>query len=378
MILRVLFCLCIVGNVQAQAPTDSLIHYELGDIVVRSSGDSPDISSVTTTQRVYLAEIAQADAASIDPVLRRIPSAHVQTNSRGESLIYLRGSGERQVSVFFDGALLNIPWDNRVDLSLIPSEVVGEISISKGVPSVLYGANVLGGAINLTSRQLRNSGSFVQMSGIMGSHDAQQARMTWLRRTQGFQSTVFAGISNQDGYSLPQQAELSYSQTSNNLRTNTDRRIRSVFGQFSFDTPGEGSIGVSLLRFDGKKGIAPEGHLNPAEANVRYWRYPEWGTNMAILSGEFPLQGGRLRGAGWVSRFGQTIVQYSDHFYSERLKTQVDQDDTYGLRLAYLRDLPDSGSLRAAVNFTSSSHRQKDSRLGGMSLDRADQYGGWC
>ena len=370
MILRALFCLFTVGTVQAQVSSDSLIHYELGDIVVRSSGDSPDISSVTTTQRVHLADIAQADAASIDRVLRLIPSAHLQNNSRGESLIYLRGSGERQVSLFFDGALLNVPWDNRVDLSLIPSEVVGEISVSKGVPSVLYGANTLGGAINLTSRQLQNLGSFVQMSGIMGSHDAHQARMTWLRRTEGFQSAVFAGISTQDGYSLPQQAELPYGQISDDLRTNTDRQIRSVFGQFSFDTPGNGSIGVSLLHFDGKKGIAPEGHLNPKEANVRYWRYPEWGKNMAILSGELPFRGGHLRGAGWASRFGQTIVQYSDHFYSERLKTQIDQDDTYGMRLAYLRDFPGSGSLRAAVNFISSSHRQKDFQVGETLLNR--------
>ena len=362
--------MCLVGTVQAQVPTDSLIHYELGDIVVRSSGDSPGISSISTTQLVRLAGIAQSDAASIDPVLRQIPSAHLQTNSRGESLIYLRGAGERQVSLFFDGALLNIPWDNRIDLSLIPSEVVGEISIAKGVPSVLYGSNVLGGAINMTSRQLRSPGNFSQLSGILGSHGSQQARMTWLRRTERFQSTVFAGISDQNGFSLPRNAGLSYGQNASDLRTNTDRQMRSVFGQMSFGVTGEGSIGVSFLRFDGRKGIAPEGHVNPMVANVRYWRYPDWGTNMAILSGQFPFQGGKLRGAAWVSRFGQTIAQYSDQSYSEQIETQIDQDDTYGARLTYLRDFPNSGSLRAAVNFLSSRHRQDDYELQGAPLSR--------
>lgn len=370
MILRALLCLCVTSAVQAQVPTDSLVHYELGDIVVRSTRDAPDISSISTMQRVRLAGIAQSDAASIDPVLRQIPSAHLQTNSRGESLIYLRGAGERQVSLFFDGALLNIPWDNRVDLSLIPSEVVGEISIAKGVPSVLYGTNVLGGAINLTSRQLRNNGSFSQASGILGSHGSQQARVTWLRRTDRFQSTVFAGVSDQNGYGLPKDADLPFNQDSKDLRTNTDRQMRSVFGQFSIKFAGEGKIGVSLLHLDGKKGVAPEGHLDPRTANVRYWRYPDWGTSMMILSSEYPIRGGMLRGAAWGSRFGQTITQYSNHSFSKQIETQIDEDNTYGVRLTYLSDFSSKGSLRAAINLITSTHKQEDIEAGNPTLNR--------
>jgi len=376
MILKVAFCLgTIVGGlfagrtVQAQVPNDTLSHYELGEIVVGPQGSSTEASSVSTTQRVRLADIAQTDVASIDYVLRLVPSAHLQTNSRGESLIYLRGSGERQVSIFFDGALLNVPWDNRIDLSLIPSEVVGEISIAKGVPSVLYGANVLGGAINLTSRQLSNQGAFTQLSGITGSYGSQQARLTWLRRTERFQSTVFAGLSDQNGIGVPDEADLPYSQHSD-VRTNTDRRMQSVFGQVAYNVGGGGSIGISLLSLGGKKGVAPEGHLDPEVSRVRFWRYPEWETNMAIVSGQFPIRNGTLRGAAWVSRFGQTIAQYSNASYGERLSTQIDQDDTYGLRLTYLRDFSGKGVLRTAVNWLSSSHEQQDLAIGEIPLLR--------
>ncbi len=375
MILRVLFCFCIVGTVNAQAPTDSLIHYELGDIVVSPTGSLPDLSSISTTQRIGLAGIAQADAASIDKVLQRIPSAHLQTNSRGESLIYLRGAGERQVSLFFDGALLNIPWDNRVDLSLIPSEVVGEISISKGVPSVLYGANVLGGAINMTSRNLGSSGNFSQLSGILGSQRSRQARFTWLQRSEQLQSTIYLGISNQDGFSLPRDAHLPYSQSSKKIRTNTDRQIRSLFGQIAFNVAKEGKMGISLLRFVGKKGIAPEGHLNPEQANVRFWRYPNWATNMAIFSGEFPLDFGTLRAAAWGSRFGQTISQYTDESYAEQAQMQMDKDYTYGLRLTYLRDFQDSGSVRAAATLIGSQHDQQTKGVGTVFSQRVISHG---
>ncbi len=376
MILKVAFCLLTMvgsllagGAMQAQVPADSLSHYELGEIVVGPQGSLTVASPVSTMQRVRLADIAQSDVASIDYVLRLVPSAHLQTNSRGESLIYLRGSGERQVSIFFDGALLNVPWDNRIDFSLIPSEVVGEISIAKGVPSVLYGANVLGGAINLTSRQLRNQGTFAQLSGITGSYDSQQARLTWLRRMQRFQSTVFVGVSDQNGIGVPDEADLPYSQHTD-IRTNTDRRMQSAFGQLAYNVDGGGSIGISLLSLSGKKGVAPEGHLDPEVSNVRFWRYPEWETNMAIVSGQFPVRNGTLRGAAWVSRFGQTIAQYSNASYREQLSTQIDQDDTYGLRLTYLRDFSGDGVLRTAVNWLSSSHEQQDLAIGEAPLLR--------
>ena len=360
-----------VPVVSAQVPKDSLIHYQLGDIVVSpTDGTSSEVSSVSTTQRIRLAEIAQADAASIDRVLRRIPSAHLQTNSRGETLIYLRGAGERQVSLFFDGALLNIPWDNRIDLSLIPSEVVGEISISKGVPSVLYGANVLGGAINMTSRQLRNTGHFSQITGMYGSRGSQQARFTWLHRGRQVQSTMFLGISDQDGFSLPKDVELPFSQASERTRTNTDRQMRSMFGEVSFDVTSDVKIGVSILRFDGYKGIAPEGHISPKEGNVRYWRYPDWATNMAIMSGEYSSRFGLLRGAAWISRFGQTIVQYSDGSYADERKKQIDEDDTYGFRLTYLRDFENAGIIRAASTLIGSTHDQEDIDVGHESLRR--------
>lgn len=101
------------------ADGDTLRMYGLTEIVVSSGRDRTTTAS--TVQKVSLAQIARTDAVSISGVARLIPAAHVQTNSRGETHVYLRNSGERQVAFFFDGALLNVPWDYRVDLSLIPS-----------------------------------------------------------------------------------------------------------------------------------------------------------------------------------------------------------------------------------------------------------------
>jgi len=333
MILRLILCALLVGSASAQVPSDTLTHYTMEEIVISADGAVERSRSASTVHRVALAGIAQTDAASIDQVLRLIPAARVQTNSRGESLVYIRGSGERQISLFFDGALLNVPWDNRVDLSLIPSEVVGDITVAKGVPSVLYGPNVLGGAIDMASRELRAPGAYLQLSGITGSYGTSQSRLTWLRRGNRFRTTVFGGLSRSDGTGIPGDAVLPYSQTEGSLRTNTDRDMPSVFAQGAFESESGVSVGLSLLRFGGRKGVAPEGHLDPARARVRYWRYPDWATNMVIISSQVPLGTGNVRGAMWVSRFGQRIDKFEDHSYRSQVESQEDEDDTFSDRI---------------------------------------------
>ncbi|MDX1545813.1 MAG: TonB-dependent receptor [Rhodothermales bacterium] len=363
--------------VRAQAPggdADSvMLSYDLEEIVVQSGG-VPVRPETSTVQRVSLAELARADAASVDQVVRLIPGAHIQTNSRGETLVYLRNAGERQVALFFDGALLNIPWDHRFDLGLVPAGVVGRMTVAKGVPSVLYGTNVLGGAVNLTARRLPDAGSYTEATGMGGDPAAAQARLTHLGRTERLGYTLSAGYHERDGAALPDGAELPFSQPGDDLRTNTDERLVSLFGQATYELAPGRRVGVSVLHLDGEKGVAPESHLDPQVARVRFWRYPEWRTTMAILSGQTLLgaRGGLLRGAAWVSRFGQTIDQFGSVAYRAPVAQQEDEDRTLGTRLVWLRGLG-AGEIRLALNALTSEHRQRDTAFEGTATAGSEQ-----
>lgn len=359
-----LFVLTGPTTVRAQtadpADTDSLRSYELAEIVVESA-DRQARTATTTVHRVALASIAQTDAAAVDGVMRLIPAAHVQTNSRGETLVYLRNAGERQVALFFDGALLNVPWDNRFDLAWVPSDLIGGITVAKGVPSVLYGTNVLGGAINLTSRTLQNRGTFTQVEGMGGTSGALQSRLTHLGRTERFSYAFSAGYSEHDGLALPENVALPFNQRSDALRTNTDQQWLSLFGQTTYTLNGKAQVGLSVLHLDGEKGVAPEGHLNPEQFTVRYWRYPEWRTTMAILNGQVRVgnTGGVLRGALWGTRIAQTIAQYDSDAYDLHLEDQEDEDDTFGARLTFQQPVG-PGELRLALNALTSRHVQQN------------------
>ena len=354
----------------AQTPADSLKEYDLGEVVVGGGRDAAT-SSPSTIQKIPLAAIDRIDAASVAEVARLIPAAHVQTNSRGETLVYLRAAGERQVALFFDGALLNVPWDNRVDLALVPSSVVGGVTVAKGVPSVLWGANVLGGAVNMVSRGLEGEGSFTEAGMLVGQADFKATdfdfgylHATHLGKRGPWSYVGSVGYADRDGVALPNDlddAGLHFSQSpEGRLRTNTFSEGVHGFGRVAYAFGDRASLGVSVLHVDGEKGVAPEGHLDPAVDRVRFWRYPEWRMTMAVLSGEAELGAATsLRGAVWGSRFGQEIASFTDASYIERDGTQRDDDATAGSRLV-LQHVFAPVTLRLGLNALTSTHRQQE------------------
>ncbi len=332
--------------------------YDLAEVVVRGRRAGARASATATVQRVPLAAISRQDAAAVAGVMRLVPAAHVQTNSRGETLVYLRGAGERQVALFLDGALLNVPWDNRIDLSMIPAGVMGGMTVAKGVPSVRYGANVLGGAVNVTTRMLSSGGRRTELTGQGGYPQRGRASAVHLGRRGPLAYTAAAGYAAQDGFALPGGANLPYSQAGSRLRTNTDRRLAHAFarGAYAF---GGARLGVTLLHIDAAKGIAPESHVNPSQGRVRYWRYPNWGRTMLIANGHVPLGArGRLRGAVWVDRFGQTIRQFRSAAYDRLQEEQRSTDYTAGTRLIWEQTTAGPGTLALALNAFTSQHRQ--------------------
>ncbi|MDX1532370.1 MAG: TonB-dependent receptor plug domain-containing protein, partial [Rhodothermales bacterium] len=344
--------------VAAQSEADSLREYELGEVVVGDRAESG--ATPSTVQRIPLAEIDRLDAVSVAGAARLIPAAHVQTNSRGESLLYLRAAGERQVALFFDGALLNVPWDNRLDLSLVPSPVVGTVTVAKGVPSVLWGANVLGGAVNMVSRGLGADGAHTEVTAQGGSAAFRQGVVTHLGRRGGLSWVGSAGYAERDGFALPDAADLPYSQPDDDVRTNTDYRLANGFGRVAYRFGSGARAGLSLLHVDGEKGIAPESHVDPRVERVRYWRYPLWRTTLAVASGEAPLGAATdLRGALWISRFRQDIAAYSSAAYDERSDLQEDEDQTLGSRAVLQRRLRPV-TLRLALNALTSEHHQQE------------------
>ena len=61
----------------------------------------------------------------------------------------LNGLDNDQVRFFIDGVPLNLGWDARADLSVLPATAATSLTLVRGLPSVLHGPNVLGGVLEV-------------------------------------------------------------------------------------------------------------------------------------------------------------------------------------------------------------------------------------
>ena len=334
------------------AESDSLKTYRLGEVV----SESEKIETVTMSNPFQLKyyEIQEIDAASFSDLGFVIPSAQVRTNSRGETILYLRGAAERQLGLFFDGVLLNVPWDNRMDISLVPSDLIGNISIVNGASSVLYGANVLGGAVNISTYERATDGFGGIANLEYSGSGAIQANLTGDGKMGDF--NYIANVTYQDspGFLLPDDTDLISQKENSALRTNTDQNRLTAYlrGEYHFNST---IIGVSVNMIDAEKGVAPEGHL-PVE-QVRFWRYPEWRRNIITLNGEHNFSDEMsLRATLWYDNFNQEIDSYESLEYDNLLEKQKDYDNTLGARIAFFTELFSHDKLTVSLNAFTTKH----------------------
>jgi len=82
-------------NIKLQPAT-----YELSGIVVSNTQETS--TKPTTIQHISAEEIKQVDLGTVADVARMLPAAHVATNSRGQTILYLRNSADRQTAQFFN------------------------------------------------------------------------------------------------------------------------------------------------------------------------------------------------------------------------------------------------------------------------------------
>jgi len=118
-------------------------------------------------------QIVNSQARTLGDVLRRVPGVAVVQSGKpgGQTSVFLRGLNSNQTLFLIDGARINNPLSGLVTLSSFTPDQIERIEVVRGPQSTLYGADALGGVINIITRKgagpLKGS-----VSGEVGSDDA--------------------------------------------------------------------------------------------------------------------------------------------------------------------------------------------------------------
>ena len=147
-------------------------------------------------------EIARSGADSLATLLSRQPGVEiVQNGSPGStSGVFIRGANRQQTVVLLDGLRIESSSAGAASLEAIPLEQIERIEILRGPASSLYGADAIGGVIQVFTRRggspaanasvgYGTYATAVASAGVSGSHGPlRYAVQVGGRRSDGFSS----------------------------------------------------------------------------------------------------------------------------------------------------------------------------------------------
>lgn len=156
--------------------------------------------------------IEQSYATSLDDLLKQISG--VEVLSRGgfgvQGDITMRGSTYTQVLVLIDGMKLNDPltahFNSNIPVSIVE---IDRIEILRGAAAAMYGADAVGGVINVITKGSNIVGSdFQDISGEinLGQHRLLQSHQGWSRKKGRFYLGGGFSMNQSDGETLTPQA----------------------------------------------------------------------------------------------------------------------------------------------------------------------------
>jgi outer membrane cobalamin receptor len=137
-------------------PMDSTKTFSLDEVVVTATRTPiPVAESPSPVEVIDGRMIREMNGTTVGDVLRSSSSVFLKERGAGGALktLSLRGTASEHVLVLVNGTRFNNFQNGSVDLGLLPVNDVERIEIARGGSSALYGADALGGVVNVMTRR---------------------------------------------------------------------------------------------------------------------------------------------------------------------------------------------------------------------------------
>ncbi|MEP7217943.1 MAG: TonB-dependent receptor plug domain-containing protein [Bacteroidota bacterium] len=167
---------CAVAQPETPAPgkgTDSARVYHAPEVRVEARTILTRVSRGTQPRAIITrAQIEAANGFDLSDAVAYAPGVFVKQYGGvgGLRTISLRGTSAQQMVILIDGIRYRSSADGGFDFSNVPATAVEQVEVLRGGNAALYGANALGGVINVVTRAPAASGMALTARGGYGSY----------------------------------------------------------------------------------------------------------------------------------------------------------------------------------------------------------------
>jgi outer membrane cobalamin receptor len=212
--------------------------YEEEEVVVTATRTSETVSqSPGVTEIINKEEIADTGAGTVSEALVEdgmvVPT---YGGNEGVATIRIDGSSAEQTLILINGVPANQGCNGTVDLSYFPTANIDRVEIVHGPLSALYGANALGGVVNIIT-DLTGSPKSTAFMGE-GSFNTRRLGLTCQQEQWGFS----LGGNATDGFRERSAAGMNYLTGQYDFKQATDEYLNLYFQYMSKENQVPGSL----------------------------------------------------------------------------------------------------------------------------------------
>jgi len=334
-------CCALLVPFRVSAVADADDGYFLPEIIVRAQSQLND-TRTTDKWLVDKDDLIAINALTVADALRYQPGLNIQYGaSSAEARAWIRGFRDRDVLVLYDGIPIASAFEGTIDLNEVSSGPVDRIQVSKTAPSVVYGANGLGGVVDVIP--LRPDATSTILHAEVG-----QAKTAILRATSGFSLpmasvAVSVGHASTDSTPMPDTYSTASYQTGSR-RTNSDFRRNDALVRATTNLWDMGETAFTYMGVWASKGLPP--NLGPDKP--KFERLNRSDRQSFIFSQQL---GDAAAIKGYYNTYDFELSEYEGGDYAVIEQTDRGSDNAFGLRAYNTINFDTGGTLLLAASY---------------------------
>jgi len=196
-------CVAAAQVASSSSPSPAPTIAQLEDIVVTASRTPQPqrdvLGDVTVVDRH---ELEQAGASSLAQVLGQRHGIEFSENGGPQTTtgLYIRGANANQTLVLIDGVPINGATSGLAALNALPPDSIDHVEILRGSASSLYGADAIGGVVNVITRPDTDRPLSARASAGFGTYGTSQYTAGFSGAQDGWSYSLGSSYGQSHGY----------------------------------------------------------------------------------------------------------------------------------------------------------------------------------
>jgi outer membrane receptor for ferrienterochelin and colicin len=342
--------------------------FSLGEVIV--TGEQQVVNLATTVTEVTAEDIKQRGARTVAEALEQLPGVDVQKGGKGQNYVSVRGFDQGNLKVLIDGVPVYEQYFRSLDLDQLPVDSIAKITVTKGASSVLYGANTMGGVINIITKKAGDKPS-ATVTTAWGDYGTEHYGVSfgapagpfnyWLGYTYRHSNGWRLSSDYDEDYWAAQYSE--YTKDDGGARDDSGYLQHNINAKIGFEPTVDTKLYLAFDYHDNEKGIPSDG-----------WYFEEWKQMQVSLVGEQRFNDLlRVKARAYYIDHKDTLLETDwddgDWFY----KSAYDNYSAGGEAQAFM-DFGDISFLKVGFSFVRDNCQQEEIVAPGDSWEDTGEY----